>query len=273
VRRSRFALAVAAGAVLAPVTLTTGLAGAQEGRQELLLGKHRNYESPQHFAFELRFSPWSPSVDSDPALGKTAPYATTFGTGALVFIGAEFDWQALRIPHVGTIGPGAGIGYTKASGNAAFAPFNGTTCHQAPDSNQCLTTSGETTSLEIFPMYVVGVFRADALWREAHVPLVPYAKFGLAYAIWRASNSLGTSSANGVSGVGGTWGTQLGVGLGFNLNVFDEYAAKNFDEAMGVNNTYLYGEYTRADLQGLGLQSNPLRVGGQTWTFGLAFEF
>jgi len=271
--RSRVAIAVAAGAVLLPATLTSGTARAQEGRQELLTGKHRNYESPQHFAFELRFSPWSPGVDSDPGLKGATPYATTFGTGALVFVGAEFDWQALRIPHVGTIGPGAGIGYTKASGNAAFAPYNGTSCHQPPDGSQCLTTSGETTSLEIFPMYVVAVLRADALWRELHVPLVPYAKVGLAYAIWRASNSLGTSSANGVTGAGGTFGTQLGVGLAFNLNVFDEYAAKNFDEAMGVNSTYVYAEYSRADLQGLGLQSNPLRVGTQTWTFGLAFEF
>jgi hypothetical protein len=271
--RSRVAIAVAAGTALLPATLTSAVASAQEGRQELLTGKHRNYESPQHFAFELRFSPWSPNVDSDPGLGRASPYASTFGSGALVFVGAEFDWQALRIPHVGTLGPGAGIGYTKASGNALFAPYNGSPCHEPPEGGPCLTVSGETTSLEIFPMYVVGVFRADALWREAHVPLVPYAKFGLAYAIWRASNSLGTSSANGVTGVGGTFGTQLGLGLGFNLNVFDEYAAKNFDEAMGVNNTYLYAEYTRADLQGLGLQSNPLRVGTQTWTFGLTFEF
>jgi hypothetical protein len=40
-----------------------------------------------------------------------------------------------------------------------------------------------------------------------------------------------------------------------------------------VNNTYAFAEYTRADLDGLGIQSDPLRVGGQSWTFGLAFEF
>jgi hypothetical protein len=42
---------------------------------------------------------------------------------------------------------------------------------------------------------------------------------------------------------------------------------------VGVNNTYAFAEYTRADLDGLGIQSDPLRVGGQSWTFGLAFEF
>ena len=68
-------------------------------------------------------------------------------------------------------------------------------------------------------------------------------------------------------------GSELGVGLAFNLNTFDEYSAKNFDETVGVNNTYAFAEYTRADLDGLGIQSDPLRVGGQSWTFGLAVEF
>ena len=109
--------------------------------------------------------------------------------------------------------------------------------------------------------------------RELHAPLVPYAKFGLGYSIWRASNQVGTSNYNGDIGVGGSIGTQLGVGLAFNLNIFDEYSAKNFDDQVGVNHTYLFGEYARADLDGLGIQSDPLRVGGQAWTFGLAFEF
>jgi hypothetical protein len=42
---------------------------------------------------------------------------------------------------------------------------------------------------------------------------------------------------------------------------------------MGVNGTYLFAEWTREDYDGLGLQSDPLRVGGTNWTFGLAFEF
>ncbi|HEY8086433.1 MAG TPA: MXAN_2562 family outer membrane beta-barrel protein, partial [Polyangiaceae bacterium] len=117
------------------------------------------------------------------------------------------------------------------------------------------------------------VLRVDVLRRELRVPFVPYAKLGLGYSIWRASNTVGTSNYAGNVGVGGSLGTELGVGLAFNLNVFDEYAAKNFDEAVGVNNTYAFAEYTRDDLDGLGIQSNPLRVGGEAWTFGIAVEF
>jgi hypothetical protein len=258
--------------VLGPATALAVLAaassaGAQEARQQVIYGKHRTYETPQNFAIEIRFAPFQPDVDSDPSLHGQTPFANIFGPGPNLLGGLEFDWQALRIPHFGTIGPGIGVEYSKMSGPALFQqghpqPGGGTT-----------NVSGETTSFEVWPTYLVVVARADMLWREAHVPLVPYAKFGLAYGIWRASNSLGTSKYGGASGTGGSFGTQLSFGLGFNLNVLDEYAAKNFDDAMGVNNTYLFGEYSRQDLDGLGFQNNPMRVGGQRWTFGLAFEF
>jgi hypothetical protein len=233
---------------------------AQEARQEVLRAKHKNFESPQHFAFELRFSPFTPDIDSDPALHGQTPYALAFGTPSRLLIAAELDWQAARIPHVGTIGPALGIGYAWAERPAFLAP-------------PLMGFSGETTTLQIFPMYAVGVLRADVLWREVGIPLVPYAKLGLGMAFWRASNTLGTSHYQGASGLGHSLGTQLALGLGLSLNVFDEYAARSFDESMGVNGTYLFAEWSRSDLNGLWFQQDPLRVGGTYWTFGLAFEF
>jgi hypothetical protein len=239
-------------------------ARAQEERTDPLGGRHKMYESSQHFALELRFAPFTPAVDSDPALHGKTPFADTMHDFARLMFQMELDWQVLRIPHFGTLGPGFGIGYTKMSGPAQFVTAHG------PEG---ILTSGESTSLTIFPFYAVAVLRADVLWREGHVPLVPYVKLGLGYSIWRASNTVGTSDYNGHLGVGGSMGTQFGLGLAFNLNAFDEYSAKNFDESVGVNNTYAFAEYTRADLDGLGIQSDPLRVGGQSWTFGLAVEF
>jgi len=78
---------------------------------------------------------------------------------------------------------------------------------------------------------------------------------------------------NGELGEGESLGTHLALGLAINLNPLDPYAATAFDDAMGVNNTYVFAEWTREDLDGLGLQSDPLRVGGTAWNFGLAFEF
>jgi hypothetical protein len=255
VRQAGLAVALAAGLC----ALASG-ADAQT-RDEPLTGRHRTYESPQHFAVELRFMPYTPDIDSDPALHGNAPYAKTFGSSH-VMIGAEFDWQAVRIPHVGTLGPAAAVGYWWKSGNANY-----TTSHNGT------LISGENTELEIIPFYGLAVLRADVIWREFRIPLVPYVKAGLVYALWRASNTLGTSNAQGVTGEGTTWGTQLAAGLSFNLNVLDPYAARNFDEEMGVNGTYFFGEVMRSDLTGLGIQKSPLRVGASTWVLGLAFEF
>jgi hypothetical protein len=258
--------AVSSALAVAVAGLVPRLASAQE-RQEVLYGRHPNFQSPQHFAFELRFSPYTPDIDSDSALHGKTPYADLFGSPARLLIAAEFDWQAGRIPHVGTIGPALSIGYITASRPAPFAP--------PPPGGVALHTglSGEDTTLEILPLYAVGVLRVDVLWRDFHVPLVPYAKLGLGLAFWRASNTLGTSHSQGVSGLGHSFGTQLALGLGLNLNVFDPYAARNLDESMGVNNTYLFAEWSRSDLTGLWFQQNPLRVGAAYWAFGLAFEF
>jgi hypothetical protein len=244
------------------VATATSPARAQEDREDPLGGKERGVHSPQHFAMEIRFSPYTPNIDSDPALNGATPYKTVFGTAPHFFIGAEVDWQALRIPHFGSLGPGASVGYVTMSDPALFTMEHDGTF-----------ISGETTSLAIFPVAVMAVLRADALWRDIGIPLVPYAKLGLAYALWRASNTLGTSTFEGVTGKGHSFGTHVALGLSLNLNPFDAYAAQNLDDSLGINGTYLFAEWTREDYNGLGFQSDPLRVGGSNWTFGLAFEF
>ncbi len=249
---------ITAGALALAATLGAAKARAQEDRIDPLGGKEHGIHSPQHFAFELRFSPYTNNIDSDPAL-IGAPYKAAFGTAPRFFAGAEFDWQALRIPHAGSLGPGASVGYTVSSDPAQFTNGSG--------------PSGETTSLWIIPMAVMAVFRVDVLWRDVGIPVVPYAKVGIAYALWRASNTLGTSNFEGVSGEGHSWGVHYAAGLSLNLNPFDPYAAQNFDDSLGVNGTYVFAEWTRDDFNGLGFQSDPLRVGSSNWTFGLAFEF
>jgi hypothetical protein len=215
--------------------------------------------SPQNFAFEARVGLYNPRVDDDPTLGTKAPYNTAFGDSQRFEIAAELDWQVLRIPHFGTLGPGFGLGYTKASGLATRT-------------DKQLPASEETTSLEILPLYAVGVLRVDVLMRDVHVPLVPYAKAGLGMAFWRASNTAGTSVQNGVSGEGHTLGPQLALGAAFAIGVLDPSSSRQLDESTGINNTYLFGEYMISDLTGIG-QSHALWVGSNSFVFGLAFEF
>jgi hypothetical protein len=272
--RSRSAARVLAAAVFVLASTSSGLALADD-ETGVLSSRHKTYESPQRFAIEVRLGPYYPRVDTNPTLAQSGPYAgpyqQTFGTSARVEVAGEFDYQAYRIPGVGTIGPGISVGYTSASGLAPLLK---------PEGGQKF--SAETTSLSIFPMYLVAVVRFDILDRQFHVPLVPYLKGGLGYALWQASNSAGTSvsstargaQTNGVLGEGHTWGTQLAVGLAIDLNFLDRRASVGFDNATGVNHTYIFGELMRADLSGIfQSEAHTLYVGDYTWMSGVAFEF
>lgn len=214
------------------------------------------FRTAQNFALELRVSPYRPQVDEDPNL-RGAPFASNFGTSPRVYLGLELDWQTLRIPYVGTIGPGVGVGFVTMS---------------RPVQTLSGRTSGDTTTLSIYPFYAVAVLRADTFWRDLGIPLVPYGKAGVGMALWRASNTGGTSVQNNISGKGHTFGTNLALGVMLALDAIDPGASRNMDNATGINNTYLYVEAYWLSLNGLG-QTNALRVGTSSWAAGLAFEF
>jgi hypothetical protein len=215
------------------------------------------YASRQDFAFELRLGPYKPAIDTEPGLTGT-PYADSFGDKSRFYIGLELDWQMLRIPHVGTVGPGFAVGRVSMTRPAVTITGR---------------ESGDEYSLTIFPMSLSAVARIDVLWRDFKFPIVPYGKLGLGYGIWRASNTGGTAqSTDGVSGKGSTLGTNIALGAAFALDALDSGARVNMDNSTGINNTYVYLEYYSLALDGLG-QAHPLRVGTTSWAAGLAFEF
>lgn len=219
------------------------------------------YESPQSWAFELRFGPYKPLIDEEFKSSGATPYKTIYGGSNRVVVGAELDYQALRIPYVGTLGPGAAWHFTKMTG---MAKQQGTT-----------VDSAESTSLWIMPMYLVGVLRVDVFARTFGVPLVPYAKLGAGYAIWKASNDLGTSvygdSSSNVVGKGHSYGLHYAGGLMLELDPFDRHSAAQLDESVGINHSYLYLEWYKSQLDGFG-SGNQMQVGASTWSLGLAFE-
>ncbi len=217
----------------------------------------RPYRSAQNFAFELRFSPYTPAIDDEPGLNGT-PFKDRFGDKPRLSIGAEFDWQTVRIPYLGTLGPGLGVSLVSMSRDAV-------TVSGKP--------SGDKYTLDIYPFWLDAVLRADVLWRNLSVPVVPYGKLGLAWAPWTASNSGGTSTSDdGVSGKGQTFGTHLAIGGMLALDVLDHSASRAMDAAAGINGTYLYFEYYWLNLNGLA-QTSALHVGTTSWAAGMAFEF
>jgi hypothetical protein len=214
----------------------------------------RPVESPQNFAFELRFGRYVPNIDDE--FNGATPYQTTYGGKDRYTFGFEFDWQALRIPYVGTLGPGLSAGYTHFSADAFITGGGGQ------------RATGEQTGLMIIPMALQAVLRVDVLARETPIPLVPYAKLGLGSAIWRISNGGGTANVNGIVGSGISWGPQGALGGMLLLDFFDQGSAKNLDNELGINNSYFFFEWY---LSKLGL-ANQLEVGTSSWALGLAFE-
>jgi len=217
----------------------------------------KRVQSSQHFAVELRFAPYWPAIDSEPGLtGK--PYQEIFGTMPRLLFSGEFDWQPLRIPHFGTLGPGFSFGYTEMSAPAPLSSGGG--------------VSAEQTNIEIFPFYAVAVLRIDVLWHDYKIPIVPYAKAGVAMTVWHTFTDSGTSSFNGNNGLGTTWGEQFAAGGALALNWLDPRAAMAMDQSAGINTTYLFAEWMLANLDNFG-SSSAFRVGTMTVTAGLAVEF
>ncbi len=243
---------LAASSILALMPFVSREAHAQEDdRGGTWRRQERPPESPQRFAFELRVGPYTPHIDDD--FPQTKPYQSTFGTDQRWFIGLEFDWQLLRIPKLGTLGPGIGWGYTHMSSLAKLS--NG-------------DISAEDTNLAIMPMYGVAVLRVDTLARETVIPLVAYGKVGIGYGLYWSGDVLGTQMK------GHTWGTQFALGAMLLLDAFDEHAAVEIDNEWGINNSYFFTEWMMANLNGFGDSSNHsvLNIGTNTWVIGLGLE-
>ncbi|AUX21401.1 hypothetical protein SOCEGT47_018830 [Sorangium cellulosum] len=215
------------------------------------------YASPQSFAFELRFGPYSPEVDEE--FSGTGPYGRTFGDGQRFYFGLEVDWLPLRIPYVGAIGPGFGWGYTSASAKGFLAESGFS------------ERSDEETSLTIMPMHLSAVVRLDELMRRTGVPVVPYAKLGVGMGVWAAGAGAGDAKHEGVLGKDISWGTHLALGGMLSLNWLDPRAVSRLDESTGVNHVYAFGEWMYANLDGLGSRPQ-MHVGTSTWIVGLALD-
>lgn len=211
-------------------------------------------ESKQEAAFEFRIGRYLPEVDSEV---DGSPFKNSFGNANRYLFGAEVDWQLIRIPHFGTLSPGIGWGYTKFSQAAKFADGTG--------------VSGTDTKLNIMPMYLVAVARADVLMRDFKIPFVPYAKLGFGYAMWWSSDGKRSADYKGIAGRGASYGLTYALGGMFLLDILDQDDAKTADGIMGINNSYLFAEWFRPQLDGFG-SSKVLDVGSSSWVVGFALE-
>jgi hypothetical protein len=258
VRRALVALTLLAGAGWAAETRAQTFATVNSPSEIDVVEEHNRYKSPQRFAFELRFGPYYPDVDSE-FNGTRHPYRDYFGSSSGLLTQIEADYEIWH--RFGTIAAGVGLGYFSRSATAPVASGTG-------------QPSDDQSTFKIIPVSVSAVYRFDYFLETRKFPLVPYGKLGLDWAYWQitdGNDEIATDGQNG-RGRGGTLGWHAAVGLAFVLDFVDPEAARSFDSDMGVNHTSLVFQFTRSDISGLGM-ADRLHVGDTNWSLGLMFQF
>lgn len=229
--------------------------------------------SPQRFALEFKMGPYLPNIDraySGPGLG---PYASIFGetdsTGAAIDQPRQFpmpvlafEWQLLYL--AGPLGLGGQIGVFRDRANALVtAPGDGP-----------LRSEADETRFNMVPLALLVSYRFELLADRLGVPLVPYAKAGLAYALFWNTSGSGNLARNTQGDVarGGVPGWQLNAGAMLRLDFIEPGTAKKLDRLTGINHTYIFGEYQLSQINNFGV-GQVLDLGDNTWFAGLAIEF
>ncbi len=231
--------------------------------------------TPQRFAIEVKFGPYLPSVDADypgPGLGA---YADVFGktNSRGVAVGQPrdrlmtqlgFEWQFVNVG--GPLSIGTSIGFFQARAQALLV--------QTQPADPTVRSDADRVRFSVMPFTLLLGYRFELLADRFKVPLVPYARGGLAYGIWWAGNGDGDVSVNdaGVKGRGGSAGWQVNLGMMLRLDFLEPSAAKALDSATGINHTYIMGEWQFSRMDGFGSLMNKVSVGDDTWYLGLAIE-
>ena len=230
--------------------------------------------SPQRFALEFKLGPYLPAVDrryDGPGLG---PYATIFGRtnsrgeadaepklGVMPVLG--FEWQFLNV--AGPLAIGTQVGFFRDTAKALLVE---------PDDDGNVRSAADDTAFGMVPLALLLSYRFEYMADKLRVPLVPYAKGGLAYAFWWTKDGNGNISRNsmGEKGSGGVAGWQVNAGAMIRLDFLEPNAAIRFDQISGINHTYIYGEYQLSRIANFGA-GNSIALGDSTWFAGLAIEF
>ena len=172
-------------------------------------------------------------------------------------LGIFMDYQVFQ--GAGTLGVGVGARYGWVDGKALTLDGG---------------TSSDEVGMNLVPLTLSLTYRFDLAQNELGLPLVPYVKGGLTYALWwftDGKNDISVSDADGTSGAGGTFGWHGGGGLQLLLDFFAPSMAQDFEQDVGVNNSYLFVEVMVNQINDFG-SATSINLGDTTLSFGLMLE-
>jgi hypothetical protein len=216
-------------------------------------------DTPLTGAIELKLGGYKPEIDSESGLTGT-PYKTSFGSKSLLLVELEMDYQLFQA--FGSAAVAGSVGYGEVYGKGVFA--------SGPQAGE---VSSDSTSLQVLPLKLLGVYRFDVLARRLNIPFVPFAKAGLVLQLWRSTDGSGSVSVSydNKHAQGYRTGFEGAVGLAFLLDWLDPALAKDFDLDLGINHSYIFAELQRDQIDGFGTPG--FQFSDTMWTFGLALEY
>jgi len=214
---------------------------------------------PRGQTLELKLGSFTPLIDREAALNGKTPYADTFGTPMLL---GEVEIDRYFYQGIGAAGAALSVGYAEKYGRASVLD---------PTTRLVVGPSEEATALFVVPIRLSGVYRFD--WAALHynVPLVPYVKAGIIYEPWWGTKGGQIEYVNGRRAVGGRWGYGGTAGLSLMLDWFEPRLARDFYADLGVVHTYVFGEYTLAEVNSFGAAG--LVLSSRHFMFGVSLDF
>lgn len=223
----------------------------------------------------VRLGPYVPGIDAQldmPAAGADGPYEQMFGGYSIL---PMVDIDRFFIYRYGQIGGGVSIGYMGKKAR----PWQAGSDPADPDRPR---SAGDHNTFRLIPVSFNAVFRLSVLDDEFGIPLVPYARGGLAYYVWWSSGPSGDFAKACVSGGsdpmcettkarGASLGLVGSIGLAIRAERIDTDAARSMRES-GIEHAGFYAEYSVGKVDGFG-SDKKLSVGDATWFAGVDFEF
>ncbi len=177
---------------------------------------------------ELGAGPFVPNLDRGVSSGHT-PYADIFGGSPSPMFRVHIGKAIFS--RVGTLELGIKTGFWSKSGRAL-------------DDQRHRT--GDRTSINVFPTSLTLTYRADFVWEEAHVPLVPYGRVALERYNWWTTKDNKWSKSGATNGYSGT------VGLVLILDWLDPDLAREAESDVGIAHTGLYFDVTKSKVKDFG---------------------
>jgi hypothetical protein len=192
-------------------------------------------ESPRWGSFDLMRSGYHPSIDQEFG-GSAAPYQTAFGAGRGLM--ARFDVAKSLFTDFGSLEAGIGAGYFEKYGKGI---------------NSLTGDPAGSTGFKVLPLRAFLTYRFDLLARLYNIPIVPFGRASLDRYQWWVLNGQGNvANSQGLAGRGATNGYSFSGGAAFLLDFLDQDVARDMDRDLGINDTYLFVDFTKSFVKDFG---------------------